>query len=227
MKYQPPSYSALSQWQAVLRLSRCVTLLAARSEKHLPGCREPCSYLMWNDTYMTVKKKKIDIKNIIVHWAINWNAAGACTSSLICSFSSCFSLFFQQLPFFAVQNLWCGCEENHWSPLVIIEAKPDIWLTGCGPVPSFFSDLNAFACSPRMAGQCVSGPTKMKAVKACQGTEGRVKLCANELLSLQWHFKWLPMGMIISQDTRDKPGGERAGVTSSGCGVEEGKRKGG
>lgn len=33
--------------------------------------------------------------------------------------------------------------------------------------------------------------------------------------------------MIISQDTGDEPGGERAGVTSSGCGVEEGRTKAG
>lgn len=49
--------------------------------------------------------------------------------------------------------------------------------------------LNAFACSPKMVRQCVSGETKMWPIKACQGIEGRMKWCANTLLSLQWHYK--------------------------------------
>lgn len=67
---------------------------------------------------------------------------------------------------------------------------------------------------------CVSGGTKMRPIKACQGTEGRVKWCANALLSLQWHYKWLPVGMLITQDRK------RGRVESLGCCMNCGRRNG-
>lgn len=47
---------------------------------------------------------------------------------------------------------------------------------------------------------CFWGKTKMWPIKACQGTEAGVKWCANALLSLRWHYKWLPMGTLIIQN---------------------------
>lgn len=51
-----------------------------------------------------------------------------------------FFLFFlfSTVAFLCLPNVWCGSKEKHWSPLLIADAKPDIRLTGCGPVLFFF-----------------------------------------------------------------------------------------
>lgn len=158
MKYAPPSYSALPQWQVILRLSRCVILLPARSEKHLPGCREPCLYLMWNDTYMTAKKKKSEHNCSVSNKLKCSRRLHQLTHLLLFLFfplfNSCLSLpskcvmWQRRKTLISTADRRCQARYlTHW-----------MWSSS---LFFFFPGLNAFACSPRMAGQCVSGPTKM------------------------------------------------------------------
>lgn len=53
----------------------------------------------------------------------------------------------------------------------------------------FWKPSSGLARLASMDGQCVSGQTEMSTVKACPGSEGAGKWCANELLSVQWHYK--------------------------------------
>lgn len=83
---------------------RCVTLLPAGSEKHLPGCRELCLYLMWNDTYMTAKKSEhnCSLSNKLkcrrrLHQLVHLQSR---------------LLFFQQLPFFVFQMCDVAARKN-------------------------------------------------------------------------------------------------------------------
>lgn len=70
--------------------------------------------------------------------------------------------------------------------------------------PRSFQESSSGLASP--AGECVSGQTEMSTVKACRSSEGAGKWCANELLSVQWHYKWLPRGKIVTLGR--KRGGE-------------------
>lgn len=117
-KYPPPS--VLPQWQVILRLSRCVSLLVTGSEKHLRSCQELCLYLMWNDTYMTAKKS--------VH-NCSLNNKTKCSRR-----PHRFTYFFQTRAFLFSLNVWYG-DGKHWSLMLMKDAKPNILRAGSGPDP--------------------------------------------------------------------------------------------
>lgn len=163
---------------------------------------------MWNDTYMTENSEH----NCSV------NNEKKCSQWLQCTILSHFLFFFltsalllpskhlSTLAAKAPTDLKCWCYMLLFYSFYSLE---DV---------QFQFRWNI--CSLGMVGQCVSGGTKMRPIKACQGTEGRVKWCANALLSLQWHYKWLPVGMLITQDRK------RGRVESLGCCMNCGRRNG-
>lgn len=141
------------------------------------------------------------------------NNGKKCTKWLHCN-APIHSLFFNLCHAFTFKRVkWFTCNSTNkcWSQILM----EDVVLFYSLEDIQFWFGLNAFACSLRMVGQCVSGKAKMWPIKACQSTEGRVKWCANTLLSLQWHYKWLPMGMLITQHRK-----EEGGVTEFGAGHE-------
>lgn len=86
--------------------------------------------------------------------------------------------------------------------------------------------LNTFflVFSEDIAGESFSGKMKMWLVKACWGRECRGKWSANALLSLQWHYKWLPMWILITLGRMI--GGIWGRASRGGDGIVDGNNQG-
>ncbi len=121
------------------------------------GCQELCLHLMWNDTYMTAKSEHNCSLNNEKKWS-QW-LQGTTLSHPLLSFSR--SLFLTSVLLLPWKS---------WSSLAAkAPANVDLKCWGKMLCLLFYSledaqfqfGLNAFACSLRMVGQCVSGETKM------------------------------------------------------------------